>query len=80
MPMYVEMHYCNEHTYDHWQEVTRTGKVICRGESVSPLDTTKTYSKHSGRGYKIYKAKKIGMPLSKDRDREIHISQLQVDF
>lgn len=80
MPIYVELRYCPEHTYEHWQEVTRNEQVICRGEKLSPHDTAKTYSKRSGRGYKIYKARKIGMPVTKERDKEIHISQLQVDF
>lgn len=80
--IYVEKRWCDEHVCEHWQEVTRNNKTICRGEEVTPHDTEKTYSKRSGRGYKIYKIKlnKIGLPVAKQIERDIHIGQLQVDF
>jgi hypothetical protein len=78
--IYIEKRWCDIHVYEHWMEVTRNNKAICRGEEVTPADTEKTYSKHSGHGYKIYKFRKIGLPVAKPVEREIHISQLQVDF
>lgn len=80
MPMYIEKRWCDKHVCDHWQEVTRNNKTICRGEEISPTDTEKTYSRRSGRGFKIYKMRKIGLPVTSEIDRSEHISQLQVDF
>lgn len=80
MAMYVELRYCPDHVCEHWQEVDRNGKVRCRGEDVSPTDTEKTFAKRKGHGYNIYKVRKLGMPVTKEVERDTHISQLQVDF
>lgn len=80
MAMYIELRYCDIHVHEHWQEVDRNNRTICRGLDVTPSDTEKTFAKRSGKGYKIYKIKKIGLPVNKEPDRDVHISQLQVDF
>lgn len=64
MPVYVEQHYCSEHVTTHWQEVKdilcgADTRVICHGADYGPYETAKTFVKARGRGFLIYKRKKL---------------------
>lgn len=61
--VYVEQHYCEEHTQEHWVEVITVHcgadtRHICHGIDYGPFESAKTIVKASGRGFKIYKRKK----------------------
>ena len=86
--MYVELVECDKCMTKHFVEVWRNSagewKQRCHGAELK-LETDKTFAKHSGKGFKIYKIrgmkKEIGMPTnSKVLQDQDHLKNLQVDF
>lgn len=82
-PIYVELVECEQCLKKHFVEVWRardgTWKQKCHGPDLA-LETEKTFAKRSGKGFKIYKTKKIGLPTAAIVDRDTHIKELQIDF
>ena len=53
--IYIEQRYCDKHACEHWVEVFRNGRQVCRGESLSPIENPTHYAKRLGRGYELLK-------------------------